>query len=401
MRGPPALRCHNGSGCLPRPLRRARGACGSRVAPSRGRSRAAPGTCRSAAPPCDPPGRPAAQVPIQRRRARSSSEAGKPSIVERRLGQLRAPQLFDDLAGHAVLAQLGLHHAPPARRVPVALLRPPARECARRRGTPSAVRRSTVRSITRVLGAGTTQAPLQLPARARPRAQVAGGDLHGALLVRRLPWRGRPARHRSRRRVPVAGDVPAQHLRGRCPADEPRRAPSRAPAAARRRHGHRRAGPRPRRGPRCRPPSPGRRGPNRAGRRPPVRRRRRRRKRRRAAESPRRTPGGRRGRPTRRRWPRPAARWRSIARRRLRRRPGSGGRNRGCHTGQSPRRWLALLARRRTTRRRYSASLIPSTPTSIEATLFRISSSILVAISGFALRKSRAFSRPWPRRVSP
>ena len=51
-------------------------------------------------------------------------------VVERRLGQLGAAQLLDDLARHAVLAQLRLHHAPPARRVPVTLLRPPARECA-------------------------------------------------------------------------------------------------------------------------------------------------------------------------------------------------------------------------------------------------------------------------------
>src|SRR5947208_1245918 len=49
----------------------------------------------------------------------------------------------------------------------------------------------------------------------------------------------------------------------------------------------------------------------------------------------------------------------------------------------------------------YSASLMPSTPTSMVATLPRISSSILVAISWLAFRKSRAFSRPCPRRVSP
>jgi hypothetical protein len=50
---------------------------------------------------------------------------------------------------------------------------------------------------------------------------------------------------------------------------------------------------------------------------------------------------------------------------------------------------------------RYSASLIPSTPTSMDDTLPRISSSILPAISALALKKSRAFSRPWPSRVSP
>ncbi len=49
----------------------------------------------------------------------------------------------------------------------------------------------------------------------------------------------------------------------------------------------------------------------------------------------------------------------------------------------------------------YSASLMPSTPTSMLATLPRISPSIFWAMSGFCLRKSREFSRPWPRRMSP
>ncbi len=49
----------------------------------------------------------------------------------------------------------------------------------------------------------------------------------------------------------------------------------------------------------------------------------------------------------------------------------------------------------------YSASGIPSTPTSIDATLPRISDSTRSASSGWAFRKSREFSRPWPRRVSP
>ena len=49
----------------------------------------------------------------------------------------------------------------------------------------------------------------------------------------------------------------------------------------------------------------------------------------------------------------------------------------------------------------YSASGIPSTPTSMEATLPRISDSIRSVRSGCAFRKSREFSRPCPSRVSP
>ena len=97
----------------------------------------------------------------------------------------------------------------------------------------------------------------------------------------------------------------------------------------------------------------------------------------------------------------PARRRRRSTSQRLR------GRVREVAGGDAPARWSrreAAGGSRRQSRRSaipYFASLIPSTPTSMEATLPRISSSILVAISGFDLRKSRAFSRPWPSRVSP
>jgi len=97
------------------------------------------------------------------------------------------------------------------------------------------------------------------------------------------------------------------------------------------------------------------------------------------------------------------------ARMRPRRTPGSEGRNPASPGDRAPNGSPARRMPRRRARRsaderrqpRYSASLIPSTPTSMEETLPRISSSILPAISALALKKSRAFSRPCPSRVSP
>ena len=164
----------------------ARGACGSRGAPSPGRSRGARDTCRSAGPPCGPPGsavRAGADPALAS--ARSSSEPGRPSSSGARSGW-RARR------GSASMTS----RRTPCCRSSASIIRRPRGECrsrcsphqranARRRRSPApqplegALRRPRPR---RRPAAGA----LQLPARPRPSTQEPNGDLHRRLRVRRL-----------------------------------------------------------------------------------------------------------------------------------------------------------------------------------------------------------------------
>ena len=217
----------NGSGCLPRPLRRARGECGSRVRAVSGskprRTRNMPIRCTALR--SSGIGRPR-RCRSSAASARSSSEAGKPVIVERPARPAPQPR-------SSSMTRAGT----PRWRSSASTMRRPRGEC---RSRCSAHQRANARS-SRYPSAARRSTWCAPPPRPRRRHDAGAAPAPSACAAarpgsgRRSPWRPpRPAAavawqngvRRSRRRIPVARHVPAQHLLGHCPTDKPRRVPA-------------------------------------------------------------------------------------------------------------------------------------------------------------------------------
>ena len=124
-------------------------------------------------------------------------------------GAVLGPVLLDDLARHAVLAELGLDHAHTPRGMAVALLAPPSGEgCVVEVAELAKALEDLIDD--RLRGPGPTQAARGLPLRPRARPEVPNRDLHRRGRVggrdRRLPATRAEISHRSI----VVADVPRE-----------------------------------------------------------------------------------------------------------------------------------------------------------------------------------------------